>query len=105
MLALGSGWLLAHRALIPIEAITKLANRIGKSDLSQRIDLQLPNDEVGRLAQTFNRMLDRIQSAFQRQKRFTTDAAHELRTRCRSSKSVSTSISVIRARRNSTGKP
>ena len=80
LLALGSGWLLAHRALIPIEAITQLANQIGESDLSQRIDLQLPNDEVGRLAQTFNRMLDRIQDAFQRQKRFTTDAAHELRT-------------------------
>ena len=80
VLALGSGWLLAHRALIPIEAITRLANQIGESDLGQRIDLQLPNDEVGRLAQTFNRMLDRIQDAFQRQKRFTTDAAHELRT-------------------------
>ena len=79
-LALGSGWLLADRALIPIQAITNLANQIGKSDLSQRIDLQLPDDELGRLAQTFNRMLDRIQSAFQRQKRFTADAAHELRT-------------------------
>ena len=80
VLALGSGWLLVDRALIPINAITNLANRISESDLSRRIDLQLPNDELGRLAQTFNRMLDRIQEAFLRQKRFSADAAHELRT-------------------------
>ena len=80
LLALGSGWFLARRALIPIEAITRLANQIGETDLSQRIELRLPNDEVGRLAQTFNRMLDRIQELFQHQRRFTADAAHELRT-------------------------
>jgi signal transduction histidine kinase len=48
--------------------------------LSRRINLALPDDQIGRLARTFNGMLDRIEGAFQRQRQFTTDASHELRT-------------------------
>ncbi len=80
LLALASGWFLAHRALIPVNAITRTARDIGEKDLSRRIVMPLPNDELGQLAQTFNGMLDRIEGAFQRQRQFTADAAHELRT-------------------------
>jgi heavy metal sensor kinase len=80
LLALASGWFLANRALIPVNAITRTARDIGEKDLSRRIDMPLPEDELGQLAQTFNGMLDRIEGAFQRQRQFTADAAHELRT-------------------------
>jgi len=76
----GGGYLLARRALAPVTEITRLADRIGESDLHARLDLDLPNDEVGRLAGTFNAMLARIESAFARQRQFTENAAHELRT-------------------------
>ncbi len=80
LLALASGWFLAHRALIPVNAITHTARDIGEKDLSRRIVMALPDDELGLLAQTFNGMLDRIEGAFGRQRQFTADAAHELRT-------------------------
>lgn len=80
LLALGTGWFLAARALIPVNAITQTAQNIGEQDLHRRISINLPDDELGRLAQTFNRMLDRIEEAFRRQQQFTADAAHELRT-------------------------
>ncbi len=74
------GLFLAWRALRPIDQITHTAQAISASDLSQRIDYHGPADEVGRLAQTFDAMLDRLQAAFIRERRFTSDAAHELRT-------------------------
>lgn len=75
-----SGWFLAHRALIPVSALTRTAREISEHDLSQRITTPLVDDELGRLGMVFNQMLDRIQGAFERQKQFTADAAHELRT-------------------------
>jgi two-component system, OmpR family, heavy metal sensor histidine kinase CusS len=78
--AAGGGYLLAGRALAPVAAITDLAARVGAQDLSARLQLDLPDDELGRLAQTFNAMLARIEDAFERQRHFTADAAHELRT-------------------------
>jgi heavy metal sensor kinase len=63
-----------------VAAITSLAARIGGKDLGARLDLDLPDDELGRLARTFDAMLARIEDAFERQRRFTGDAAHELRT-------------------------
>jgi signal transduction histidine kinase len=75
-----TGYLLAGRALRPVADITQLAGRINGEDLDARLDLDLPDDELGRLALTFNSMLDRIDHAFQRQRQFTGDAAHELRT-------------------------
>jgi heavy metal sensor kinase len=74
------GFFLAGRALQPIERITRTAQGINAGDLARRIDYRGPADEIGRLAATFNRMLDRLEAAFERERRFTGDAAHELRT-------------------------
>jgi heavy metal sensor kinase len=80
VLAAVGGFFLATRALQPIDHITRTAQAINASDLDQRIDYTGPMDEVGRLAATFDRMLARLQRAFERERRFTGDAAHELRT-------------------------
>jgi len=74
------GWFLAARALAPIDRITRSAQQISADDLHRRLDLNLPNDEVGRLAATFDQMLARLEDAFERQKRFIADASHEMRT-------------------------
>jgi heavy metal sensor kinase len=74
------GVFLAGRALSPIDRLTGLARRISAEDLSQRLDLKLPDDEVGRLARTFDEMIARLDGAFRRQRQFTADASHELRT-------------------------
>jgi len=79
-LALGGGYFLAGRALAPVDRITRAAERIGAEDLSRRLGLALPDDELGRLARAFDAMIGRLDEAFQRQRRFTADAAHELRT-------------------------
>jgi heavy metal sensor kinase len=78
-----AGWgglFLANRALRPIDRITRTAQSINAGDLTRRIAYRGPGDEVGRLASTFDRMLDRLQGAFERERRFTADASHELRT-------------------------
>lgn len=69
---------LARRALAPLEAFTDLATEIEAHDLSRRVGREGP-DELGRLGSAFDRMLDRLESAFARQRRFTADASHELR--------------------------
>lgn len=74
------GYLLAGRALAPIDSITQTANRISAQDLSGRLNLPASNDEVGRLAATFDSMLGRLEAAFRRERQFTSDAAHQLRT-------------------------
>ncbi len=73
------GWFLANRALKPVDRITRTAQEIGESDLSQRINVY-SEDELGRLASTLNRMIERLEAAFNRQAQFTADASHELRT-------------------------
>jgi heavy metal sensor kinase len=80
-ISLAGGYLMARRALEPVVAISTLAAGIGGgTDLQARLDLDLPNDELGQLATTFDAMLGRIAETFDRQRRFTGDAAHELRT-------------------------
>jgi heavy metal sensor kinase len=74
------GVFLAGRALSPIDSLTRLARRISAEDLGQRLELRLPDDEVGRLARTFDDMIARLDDAFRRQRQFTADASHELRT-------------------------
>jgi two-component system sensor histidine kinase MprB len=74
------GFLLARRALAPVDRMTRTARELSAADLSRRLDLDLPDDELGRLARTFDAMLERIDLAFQRQRQFTADASHELRT-------------------------
>jgi len=80
LLAAGTGYVLAGRALRPVARITSLAATIRATDLHQRLALDLPNDELGTLARTFDDMLDRMQRAFEQQREFTGNAAHELRT-------------------------
>lgn len=77
--ALG-GYLLAWRALKPIDRITRTARRLSAEELHARLNLPASDDEVGRLAATFDQMLARLDAAFQRERRFTADASHELRT-------------------------
>ncbi len=78
-LAVLGGVLLANRALKPVERITTAAKKIGETDLSQRIEVD-SDDELGRLATTFNTMVEKLEASFSRQQRFTADASHELRT-------------------------
>ena len=78
--ATAGGYLLAGRALAPVASITTLAANVEANDLETRLNLDLPDDEIGRLAATFDAMLERIGRSFEQQRRFTTDAAHELRT-------------------------
>ncbi|MBL8154034.1 MAG: heavy metal sensor histidine kinase [Anaerolineae bacterium] len=79
-LAALSGWFLANRALVPIRAMSRTAAEINATDLTQRLDLTSSEVELEQLVLTFNAMLDRLEQAFQRQRQFTADAAHELRT-------------------------
>jgi heavy metal sensor kinase len=79
-IATAGGLFLAGRVLSPIDDVTRMARRISAEDLSQRLELDLPDDEVGRLARTFDEMIARLDEAFRRQRQFTADASHELRT-------------------------
>jgi two-component system, OmpR family, sensor kinase len=79
-LGLGGGWWLSTRALRPVEEIRAAAERISGGVLSERIASTEPDSEVGRLAGVLNATFDRLEAAFVRQRRFTDDAAHELRT-------------------------
>jgi heavy metal sensor kinase len=80
LISSGGGLFLANRALAPIDAITRMAQRISAEDLSGRIGRTGPDDEVGRLARTFDTMLARLEAAFKQQRQFAADASHELRT-------------------------
>jgi heavy metal sensor kinase len=77
--AAGSGYWLAGRVFRPVHAITATARDLGEHSLDRRITLDLPPDELGELASTFNDMLARLEAAFSSLQRFTADAAHELR--------------------------
>lgn len=79
-LAVIGGLFLARRALRPIDRITRTAGEIDVRDLDRRLAYEGARDEVGRLAATFDDMLARLQAGFERERRFTADAAHELRT-------------------------
>jgi heavy metal sensor kinase len=81
-LLLGSygGLLLANQALRPVDRITRAAEQISTGDLTERVPMSAKMDEIGRLVVTFNQMISRLQAAFERQKQFTSDASHEMRT-------------------------
>ena len=77
--SLGVGWVVAGRVLRPIGRITAVARDIQATDLSRRIELPGPDDELKQLADTFDAMLARLDAAFAAQRQFVADASHELR--------------------------
>lgn len=85
LLALAGGWIMAGRALRPVDQVTAAAARIAAGDgtassLAARLPVPPADDELARLSATFNAMLDRLQASFRAQERFVADASHELRT-------------------------
>jgi signal transduction histidine kinase len=78
--AIGAGWLVAGRALHPLQVITDTARRVADRSLHERIGLDGPRDELKELADTFDDMLARLDRAFAGQNRFVANASHELRT-------------------------
>ena len=80
LLAAGGGWLLAGRALQPLNDITATVRRVAEGSLHERIALAGPDDEIKDLADTFDAMLERLDRAFDGQRRFVANASHELRT-------------------------
>jgi heavy metal sensor kinase len=78
--AILGGYIVSRRTLSPVVTITEMASALQADELGARLNLALPDDELGRLARTFDAMLARIEAAFTRQRQFTGDAAHELRT-------------------------
>jgi len=80
VVAFGGGWLLIKRALLPVDRIAGSAERISSQNLSERLPVAQTGDELERLSIALNRMIDRLDSAFQYSRRFVADASHELRT-------------------------
>jgi len=81
ILAAVGGYLIARRSLQPIQKISETAEEIGSSgDLSKRIEMEDSGDELNQLAGTFNRMFNRLETNFEAERHFTSDASHELRT-------------------------
>jgi signal transduction histidine kinase len=74
------GWIVAGRALRPVHRITAAARAASEHNLSARVALHGPRDELHELAETFDQMLDQLQAAFEGQQRFIANASHELRT-------------------------
>jgi len=82
MLAFASvgGYVLARQGLHPVVVMSARAEEIGAANLHERLPVANPRDELGRLATVFNLLLARIESSFEQQRRFLSDASHELRT-------------------------
>ncbi|SDL85065.1 Signal transduction histidine kinase [Lentzea albidocapillata subsp. violacea] len=78
--SVAAGWWLSGRVLQPLHTITATAQRLSSTNLHERLALKGPQDELTELAETFDQMLDRLQSAFDSQRRFVANASHELRT-------------------------
>lgn len=80
LLSVVSGYLISRRILKPIDKITTAAKSISVTDLNSRLDTGGADDELTRLAVTFNDMIDRLRQSFELQNKFVSDASHELRT-------------------------
>jgi two-component system OmpR family sensor kinase len=80
LLAGAGGWFLARQALSPVVAMAERARKIGVENLSGRLPVANPRDELGRLAETFNELLGRLEASLVQQRQFMADASHELRT-------------------------
>jgi len=80
LVAAGGGYWLSRRALSPVDALVRTARQVSGTNLNSRLQKLETGDELQRLSDTLNEMLDRIESAFLRITQFTADASHELRT-------------------------
>nr|WP_208752014.1 HAMP domain-containing histidine kinase [Bacillus cereus] len=81
LIAAVGGYFITKRAFRPVQQMSDSASKIGDGkDLSKRINLRSPKDEMYHLAQTFDKMFERLESSFESEKQFTSDASHELRT-------------------------
>jgi signal transduction histidine kinase len=80
LLASGIGYLLASAGLAPVEAMRRRAREVSLKRADERLPLPAARDEVRRLGETLNEMLDRLRQSFERERRFVSDASHELRT-------------------------
>jgi methyl-accepting chemotaxis protein len=74
------GWFMARRALSGVEAVTRTAQQISESDLSRRVPVLARNDEIDRLALTFNQMLDRIENLVVGIREMGDNIAHDLKS-------------------------
>src|SRR5580698_2495126 len=88
LLAGVAGYRMAHKALQPLDTMALRAETITASALDQRLPVENPDDELGRMARVLNDLLERLQNSFEILKRFTADASHELRTPLSSIRSV-----------------
>jgi heavy metal sensor kinase len=79
-LASFGGWFMARKSLSPVNDITTAARMITARNLDRRIEVANQNDEVGRLAETFNEMISRLNNSFRQINQFSSDVSHELRT-------------------------
>ena len=80
LVSAGVGYWMSRKALAPVDALVRTARDIGGTNLNRRLQTLKTGDELQRLTDTLNEMLDRIESAFQKITQFTADASHELRT-------------------------
>lgn len=80
LLAGGTGYAVARRALQPLDSMAQRAEEITAERLSERLPIGNPSDELGHLARVFNQTLARLERSFEQLRRFTADASHELRT-------------------------
>jgi signal transduction histidine kinase len=80
IISIGLGWLVAGRALRPVRTMSTRARGISEHNLNERLALEGPDDELKELADTFDELLARLESAFESQRQFVANASHELRT-------------------------
>lgn len=80
VIAVVAGWFMSRRALAPVAEITRTARGFSESNLSERVDLEGPDDEIKELADTMDDMLDRVERGYVNQRNFAAYASHELRT-------------------------
>lgn len=80
LLGAAAAWFMAGRALKPVRELSKAIEEVNSNNLSLHVDTGGREDEVGQLGNSFNAMMDKVSSSFERQKRFSANAAHELKT-------------------------
>ncbi|MBB5059416.1 heavy metal sensor kinase [Granulicella aggregans] len=98
--SIAGGFMLSHRALEPVDRITRSAHLISLRDLNHRLPVPHTGDELQRLAETWNDLLERLEEAVQRLTQFTSDISHDLRTAI--TVMLSTSQLALRRERSST---